>query len=211
MTDYPVNLYIKDKLCLVVGGGAVAERKAKTLLQAGATVKLVSPKVTLALAKLVQGEKLTVMKRPFCPDDLQGCFLVICATDDDLLNQRVVKESQAAGVLINVVDQPYLGNFSIPAQLSRKDLLFTVSTGGKSPAFASLMRQNLTDRYGPEYGEYLDFFAKMRELVKEKVMSVHERAGIWQSLSQELLILLQAGKFDEAEEKIQDAIGRIRA
>lgn len=211
MNYYPISLNIRGKSCIVVGGGRVAERKVRTLLTAGAQVKIISPNITPGLAELAKSKQITLAARPYWHGDLQDCFLVICATDDNSINQQIAEDAQQRNILVNVVDDPVLGNFAIPAQLARKDLLFTVSTGGKSPAFAKLIKEDLTKHYGPEYGEYLDFFAKLRTSLQQQVTSSNYRGSIWSSVSKEIFTLLQAGKYDEAEEKITNAIGRIGA
>ena len=210
MNYYPINLKIEGKNCIVVGGGKVAERKAKTLLVANAKVTLIAPQVTLGLAKMATENEITIIARPYRQGDLQDCWLVICATNEEQINQLIANHAKQQQILVNVVDDPDVGNFVIPAQIARKDLLLTVSTGGKSPAFAKLMRQDLAQCYGPEYGEYLEFFDKLRQRIQQRVMSVEQRENIWATITTEILQLLREGKYAEAEEKIINAIGCAR-
>jgi len=208
MPFYPVNLHIAGKRCAVIGGGEVAERKVGTLITAGASVTVFSPQLTPGLSELAQAQRIHYVDRPYRQGDLAGFFLVICATDQPAVNQAAAQEAQANGALINVADAPELGNFSVPAQIVRGDLVMTVSTGGKSPALAKRLRQELSARYGQEYGLYLDLVAEIREKMKARLATAKDRETFWrETIDEEVLFLLRQGKIKEAEAKIRNAIG----
>lgn len=210
MPFYPVNLQMTGKRCAVIGGGAVAERKVGPLLKAGAVVTVFSPQVTDALSRLVQARQITHVDRPYRQGDLAGFFLAICATDDGAVNQAAAREAEARGMLLNVADAPELGNFSVPAQVVRGDLLLTVSTNGKSPALARLLRQDLEERYGEEYGLYLQLVAKIRTEMKTRLATAKEREQFWREhIDDEIMILLRQGKINEAEARIRHAVGSV--
>ncbi|MBC8014445.1 MAG: bifunctional precorrin-2 dehydrogenase/sirohydrochlorin ferrochelatase [Sporomusaceae bacterium] len=205
---YPINLKINNRSCVVVGGGNVAERKVQSLLAAGASVTVLSPELTPKLVQLVKEKKLMHIARTYEAGDLAGFFIVICATDNKTVNKLAAEEASRAGALINVVDAPELGNFSVPSQILRGDLLMTISTGGKSPALARVLGLELAERYGPEYGEYLDLVAKARIKMKKNTQSSKEREAFWrQTIDSEVINLLKNGKVKEAEAKIYNAIG----
>ena len=207
---YPVNLQMTGKCCAVIGGGAVAERKVGSLLKAGAVVTVFSPQVTDALSRLAQAKQITHIDRPYRQGDLAGFFLAICATDDRRVNQTAAQEADVRGMLLNVVDAPELGNFSVPAQVVRGDLLLTVSTNGKSPALAKRLRQDLEERYGEEYGLYLQLVAKIRAELKDRLATAKERERFWREhIDDEMMILLRQGKINEAEARIRNAIGSV--
>jgi len=204
---YPVNLLIDGKPCLVIGGGAVAERKVRSLLAAGAVVTVISPRLTTGLAKLADDRQLIHVDRPYQIGDIVGYLLVICAADRSEINCLASEEAQAQRVLVNVVDVPEKGNFLVPAQVARGDLLLTVSTGGLSPALSRRLREKLAAEYGPEYGQYLELIAKARQKVKNRIHSADERVCFWrETLDSEILALLRQGRMQEAEAKINDAI-----
>lgn len=210
MECYPVNLLIEGKPCLVIGGGLVAERKVRSLVAAGAVVTVISPQLTSGLTELVEQKQIFYADRPYQSGDAAGYLLVICAANNPEVNQLASKEAQERNSLVNVVDAPEIGNFNVPAKVARGDLLLTVSTGGRSPALARRLREKLAEEYGPEYGLYLELLAKARQKVKTQLHSSQERLWFWrETLDDEILALLRQGRTQEAEAKINDAIGCI--
>lgn len=204
---YPINLQISRQPCIVVGGGSVAERKVAALLLAGGDVTVLSPRITKGLAILAERKEISHIARSYQQGDVKGFFIIICSTDNPSVNKLVAAEGKELGVLVNVADAPELGNFSVPAQISRGDLLFTISTGGKSPAVAKKLREELGERYGPEYGTYLELVAKVREQIKKELPTTKEREAVWRrTIDQEIISLLKVGKIKEAEAKIYNAI-----
>lgn len=203
---YPVNLNLIGRSCAVIGGGLVAERKVVSLLQAKALVTIFSPQLTNRLSQLAERQFLSAHLRRYNPGDLAGYFLVICATNDLIVNRQAAREAKVAQALVNIVDAPELCDFTVPAQVVRGDLLLTVSTAGHSPKFARLIRQQLEKKYGAEYGIYLELLGKIRSDMKQKRLSAKQRQCFWQdTLDEEILVLLAAGKLKEAEDKIRYA------
>ena len=131
---YPITLNLQGRCCLVVGGGAVAERKVQGLLAAEAKVSLVSPELSPALRELAQAGHIGWQQRAFVPEDAAGAFLIFAATNRPLVQQAVLRAAQEAGVLVNVADMPEACDFQVPAVLRRDDLLLSVATSGASPA-----------------------------------------------------------------------------
>lgn len=162
MSFYPINLELKDRICVVVGGGRVATRKACGLLTCGAKVRIISPELTETLIALLQEEKLEWLQRVYRQGDLQGIFLVIAATDDELVQEQVYREAEERGILANVADVPSRCNFILPATIRQGDLTIAVSTGGKSPALAKQLRMELEKRFGPEYKILVDILGSLR-------------------------------------------------
>jgi precorrin-2 dehydrogenase/sirohydrochlorin ferrochelatase len=205
---YPINLQISHQPCIVVGGGSVAERKIAGLLAAGAAVTVLSPHLSSGLASLAEEKKITHIARAYQYGDVKGYFIIICATDNNKVNQLISEEGRSLGALVNVADVPELGNFNVPSQITHGDLLLTISTGGKSPALAKKLREELEEQYGPEYGIYLELVAKARAKIKKQLFTAKEREVFWRkTLDQEVIILLKAGRIKEAEAKINNAIG----
>ena len=145
---YPVFLNLKGKRTVVIGGGKVAERKILTLLKADADITVVSPEIT----KKIEGEKLKGGIKHVCrqyrKSDLKNAFLVIAATDSQIMNEQVSKD---APCLLNVVDTPHLCNFIVPSVMKRGPLTIAISTSGISPALLKLIRKELEKMYGLEF------------------------------------------------------------
>ncbi len=176
MTEYyPVFLNLKNKLCVVIGGGKVAERKVLSLLKAGAKVKIVSPEVTETLKKLIQTQDIQWEKRPYQEEDLKGAFLVIAATNSPEAQAKVFKEAEEKGIPCNVVDKPEFCSFIVPSVVQRGDLIIAISTGGASPAVARRIREKLESLFGEEYTIYLRLMRKIREKVLSKNLSPEEK------------------------------------
>lgn len=167
-TYYPAFLNLEKRRCLVVGGGAVALRKAKALLKAKAKVFVVSPAFTTAFKALSKKRSVSLVKREFKASDLKGAQLVICATDDAKLNSAVSKIAQRENILVNVVDVPVHSNFIVPASFSRGPLTIAISTSGASPLVAKRIRLDLEKRFGKDYGSFLKKMQKARGSIIKK-------------------------------------------
>ena len=162
MKTYPIFALVADKPCLVVGGGAVGERKVLDLRAAGAPVTVVSPGLTPTLAQLAARGEIQHLKEDFSPEHLTGMVLVFGATDDPEVNAQVSAAAKARGLWVNIADAPELCTFIVPAQVRRGDLTLAISTGGASPALARQLRVELENRLGPEYGPYLALLREAR-------------------------------------------------
>jgi precorrin-2 dehydrogenase/sirohydrochlorin ferrochelatase len=155
MKTYPLFALLLDRPCLVVGGGPVGERKVQDLLQAGARVTVVSRDLTPTLAAQAAQGQIHYIPGDFSPKHLDGMLLVIGATNDPETNAQVSAAAQARGLFVNIVDQPELCTFIVPAQVRRGPLTIAISTGGASPALARKLREDLEKHFGPEYTPYL--------------------------------------------------------
>lgn len=164
-SSYPIVLTdLAGARCVVVGGGAVAERKVAGLLDAGAHPTVVSPTLTPALAAWREAGRIAHVARPYAEGDLDGAGLAFAATDDPTVNGVVAADARLRGILVNVADDPAAGSFHTVGAVRRGDLLLTVSTDGRSPAFAAHLRAELAERYGPEYAGALAVAAGARRL-----------------------------------------------
>ncbi len=179
---YPICLDIKNKLCVVIGGGVVAERKVRGLLSSDAKIRVISPNLCQELFNLHQSGLIDWHERPFKSGDLEGAFLVFAATDNEQIQARICDEAEAGGYLLNIVDSPSCCSFQVPASLRRGDLIVSVSTGGKSPAIASMVRTQLEKEFGSEYGVLLDIVNQVRLQVLEEDMSTQDKKNLFQNL-----------------------------
>ncbi|CAO0823041.1 precorrin-2 dehydrogenase / sirohydrochlorin ferrochelatase [Desulfarculales bacterium] len=168
MHYYPVFLDLRGHLAVVVGGGQVSGRKVTSLIEAGASVRLVAPELNPATAALLPHPLVEHLPRPFAQEDLEGAWLVVCATNIESLNRAVAAEAERRRVFVNVVDVPELCSFIVPASLRRGDLCLAVSTGGAGPAVARRLREGLEGQYGPEWADYLKLMRAARQWVKDQ-------------------------------------------
>jgi len=200
---YPVTLNLEGQTCLVVGGGAVADRKVKTLIAHQARVVLVSPDVSDSLRELADLGRIELHQRPFVPEDTDGVFLVFCATNDREVNRGVVEACQNRRVLVNVVDDPELCSFLVPAIHRQGPLSIAVSTDGNSPSAARLIRQHLEKEFGPEYGRLLEMVGAARRKIIGTVGDPEKRTAILKELvDEELLALIRSGDVEAAKERL---------
>lgn len=193
----------------MVGGGAVAARKAEALLAAGAHVVVIAPELCEPLAAREAAGDIEHRCKSFEPTDVEGCFIVIAATDVPAVNAAVSEAAQARGILVNVVDEPELCDFFAPAVVHRGDLTIAVSTGGKSPILSRVIREELEAQYGREYAAFVQLLGQMRPRVIEAVRSQAERRRAWREmLASEALELLAAGKPDAARQALERVLDR---
>ncbi len=172
---YPILLNLKNKKVLVIGGGRIAERKVLRLLMAGADIFLTSPSITDYLQELVDEKKLIHIKRKFIKDDLKNIFLVIAATNDEKVNHLVFSEAEKNGILVNAADDPDCCSFYVPSIIDRGDLLVAISTHGKSPAFAKLLRKKLEKYLPEELAKEVAGLGDLRERQKSKSQKEREK------------------------------------
>jgi len=207
MKYYPAFLDLRDRPCLVVGGGPVAERKAIVLFDAGADLSVVSPTLTPHLLELADKGKITYHPRNFNEHDLTGMFLAVAATDDDAVNDAVAHACRKAGILVNVATSPDESTFIVPSVVERGDLLIAISTCGDSPALARRVREELERTYGAEYGVFLEKMALLRRRLLQDMPNEEVRRKVFQALvDADILYLLRAGQVHEADQRILDVV-----
>ncbi|MDO8263759.1 MAG: siroheme synthase CysG [Gallionella sp.] len=179
MDFLPIFLNVKGKLCLVVGGGEVARRKAGVLLEAGASVRVVAPQIESVLAKQ-RGVEVIVAR--FEAQHLEGVTLVIAATNDSSVNQQVSELARARNIPVNVVDDPKLCSFIMPAILDRSPLMVAFSSGGASPVLTRMMRGKLETVIPQNFSRLAAFAERFRELVKQRLTNPAKRRIFWESV-----------------------------
>ncbi|MDL1956038.1 MAG: bifunctional precorrin-2 dehydrogenase/sirohydrochlorin ferrochelatase [Candidatus Desulfofervidus auxilii] len=182
MRYYPILLDLKGKNCLVVGGGQVAWRKIKRLLDCGAKVKVVAREVLPELKEAIDKKNVIYLGKEYKSEFLKDTFLVIGATDDEELNQKLSIEANNINILCNIVDQPEKCNFIVPSVVVRGDLIIAISTSGKSPALAKRLRLRLEKEFGEEYAHFLNLLGKIRDIIKKKIPDQKQREIIFAKL-----------------------------
>jgi precorrin-2 dehydrogenase / sirohydrochlorin ferrochelatase len=166
---YPIFLNIQDKKCVIVGGGEVAARKTERLLDCGAKVFVISPQLTPALAALKQKDVISHIAAEYTGDLIHGAALVIGATDDEKTNVQISLDARSKRIPVNIVDDPQKCDFILPSLVQRGDMVITIGTGGKSPALARHLREELEAKYGREYEIFLNILGNLRvKMVKNE-------------------------------------------
>jgi uroporphyrin-III C-methyltransferase/precorrin-2 dehydrogenase/sirohydrochlorin ferrochelatase len=164
---YPVTLEIKGRRCLVVGGGGVALRKIQGLVEEGARVTVVAPDVVEPVAMMAEKGEIALERRVYRGDAAGRWSLIVAATDDRGVNQRVFEEAEEHGVWCNVADDPDFCSFHLPARVRRGPLQLALSSAGEAPFAVARLRRLLERRFGPEWAEWLDAAARFRNSVRE--------------------------------------------
>lgn len=165
---YPIHIDLEGKKVVVIGGGVVATRKINGLCSTGASITVVSPKITPELRELVQGNMILWKEKMFSPNDIDDAFLIIAASNDKSTNEEV-KESAKPTQLINVADNQERSNCIIPSVLRRGKLTISISTSGASPSLTKIIRQSLEKTYDERYESYIDFLAECRDFILQNV------------------------------------------
>jgi len=159
---YPVFLDICGKKCVVAGGGEVAARKVTRLLDCGAQVLVVSPQLTPELTALKAESAIEHVAAGYDIQFIEGAVLIIGATDDEKTNAAISSDARSRGIPVNIVDDPQKCDFILPSLVERGDLTLAIGTGGKSPALARYLREELESVYGMEYANLLNILGQLR-------------------------------------------------
>jgi len=208
MRYYPIYLDIKDRNCLVVGGGSVGTRKVETLLECGATVTVVSIDAADTLKRLSDRGVIQLNERAFQFDDLDNMFLVIGATDNEALNFKIHAAAGRRGMLCNIADRPEACNFILPSIVNRGDLIIAISTSGKSPAFAKKLRKQLEAQFGNEYAEFLDLMGAIRKKLLSKDHEPEAHKHLFEQLiERDLVQMLKNADAENINALLLDVLG----
>jgi len=196
---YPLFLNIQGKRCVVIGGGNVALRKIKTLLECRAKVIVISPKPHPEISKLSEEGMVRLIERDYEASDLKDAAIAIVCADAKRVNRKAADEARKAKVLANAADSPERSDFIIPSFFRRGDLTVAVSTSGGSPALARKIRTKLEKSFGEEYGSLLSLVEEVRSLMKKK--GGRTGAEAWQKALDldSLISLLQSGQREKAK------------
>lgn len=181
MRYLPIFVDVRDRPCLLVGGGSVALRKARTLIAAGARLVVVAPEVDPVLRDRVSASGGVVRQRGFEPGDLHGMRVVIAATNDAALHERIAALAEAQGVPVNVVDDPSRCTFVMPALVDRDPVLIAVSTGGAAPVLARKLRAQLETLIAPGYGRLAALVGRHRARV-QAALPFEARRAFWEAV-----------------------------
>ena len=206
MGYYPVSVDLTGRRCLVVGGGAIAEREVAGLVEAGARVAVVSPSLTPSLLELAAEAELHWRPREYAHGDAVGFSLVMVATDDRAVNRAVAAECRERGIWVNGADDPARCDFILPSVFRRGAVTVAVSTGGASPTMARLVREELDALLPDDVAPLTQIMAEVRRALREHGVSLD--AARWrQALDGEVRGLVTVGRIAAARARLRERLG----
>ncbi len=179
---YPIYLEVAGMNVVVIGGGTIAERKVLTMVEYGAKVTVISPNLTNTLNDLVKKGTISYIPREYQYGDLKEAFLVVGATDKESVNEAVSKEGKERGILCNIVDDIPKSNYIVPSIVQQGDLQIAISTNGKSPAMARVLKEQLRQQFGPEYAIFLSIMGEIRNRAKLEIGNEKDRAVVFEEI-----------------------------
>ncbi|MEJ5300244.1 MAG: bifunctional precorrin-2 dehydrogenase/sirohydrochlorin ferrochelatase [Thermodesulforhabdaceae bacterium] len=194
---YPVVLRLEGIRCLVIGGGQVGERKARRLVEEKAKVCLISREISQWFSEAVKSGDVEWIAREYHPRFLQGISIVFAATSDKELNSLIVRDALNLGLWCNSATNPQEGNLTLPAIFQKGKLVISVSTGGASPALASLIRDEISDQFKNGWEEMLECLDRLRKTVQELRQQDDDREN--QSLFREIAVAVFHALKNEAD------------
>lgn len=171
---FPIMIDLKEKKCIVIGGGRIAYRKTLSLLKSGGTVTVISPELCEELQNLLYEDKIKVQCKEAEPSDYKDAFMIIAATNSEAVNKQIAANTHSSQ-LVNVASNHELGNFHIPASVRRGKLVISISTSGASPLLAKKIRDDLADSFDDKYNDYLDFLFEARQIIIHSSLSQVEK------------------------------------
>jgi siroheme synthase-like protein len=201
---YPIFIDVEDHDVVIIGGGEVCARKAETMMRYGARVTIVSPEFTPEIEGWGGEGKLTLRRKRYESSDLEGASIVIASTDDTRVNEQVAADARARKVPVNVVDVTPLCEFIVPAIIEKGSVTIAVSTGGKSPALARTLKEDLIRTVGPEYAEVNDLLGSLRDGAKQVLPTDADRKRFFDAIiAAGILDMLRNGERDEARATVK--------
>jgi len=207
---FPVLIDIEGKKCVVFGGGSVAERKVKTLLEYGAKITLISPEITEKLKQFILEGKIEYFQREYRKGDTKDAFLVVPATSDSKINEKIAKEAK---FLVNLVEKKKINKlkaiiYTVPAIVEKGDLTIAIST--EFPALSKLLKEEIEKFYGKDFALYLKYLNKLRREIQRKIPDDKERQKIFKKIaSKKTVSILKQKGFENAKEEIEKIINEV--
>jgi siroheme synthase-like protein len=203
---YPIYIDIENRDVVIIGGGNVCARKAETMMKYGARVTVVSPELTDEIEQWGRDGRLTIKRKHYEEGDVDGANMVIASTDDQRVNEQIAADCRRRRIPVNVVDVTPLCEFIVPAIIETGSIQIAVSTGGKSPALARTLKEDLQRLIGPEYAEVNDLMGSLRDSAKAVLPTDVDRKRFFDGIiARGILAMLREGRRAEAYETIARA------
>lgn len=207
MDYFPIFLSLKQQPCLVIGGGEVAARKIKLLAKAEANITVIAKHSCESVESMEKNKAFQLFKKNFAVEDISDYRLVVSATNNSLLNERVANICQQKNILVNVIDNPMLCSFIFPAIIDRSPVIAAISTGGISPVLARLLRAKIETIIPYQFGYLAQLAAKFRQTVKQKITKAAQRRIFWEKILQgSVAELVFSGNTEQAETLLQQQL-----
>jgi len=208
MQYYPIYLNITGRKCIVVGGGNVAERKVKRLVECGACVTVIGRSLTDGLERMKKALDIEHIDDDYAASCLNDAFLVIGATDCDDVNAKISADAKKMGIMVNMVDDPERCDFILPSTIERGELSIAISTGGKSPALAKKIRKEMEALYGPEYLLLLKILGNLRQKIKSRNRSQEANKRLFETVvNSDILQHIREKKWNQIKRMLHDMTG----
>ena len=201
----PVNLLVRGRRVVVVGGGRIAARKIEPLLDLGADVHVVALAAGSEVRGWADAGRCSLTERAFVASDLDGAWLALAATDDPAVNAAVHAAGESARVWVNSADDPANCSFTMMSVVRRSDLVVAVGTGGRSPALSAHLRRLFNEELGPEYEVLLELLSEAREAWRASGRS-SESADWQRAFDSGIVDLVRAGRVAEAKELLNSCL-----
>jgi precorrin-2 dehydrogenase / sirohydrochlorin ferrochelatase len=204
----PLGLHLSGKKCVVIGGGVVAARRVRALIEGEADVLVVAPEMNEEILSLSNRDRLSLAVQPYSSALIEGAFLVVAAASDPKVNSQVAADAAASGCLLNDADEPERGDCIFPAVVRRGELVISITTGGASPSLAAQIREEFEEQFGPEYSEYVSLLSEVRSRALKTIPDDRERKRALNALAsdKDILDLIRDGRVDEARAKAHACI-----
>ena len=187
MAYFPFFMDIKDKLCVVIGGGKVALRKISTLLQYGVSIKVISKEVEEGILNYEKEALLKIEARDYLERDLEGAFMVIAATDNRGVNESISREAQKRGILSNISDSKEESSFIFPSTIKRGDIVIGITSSSCYPALSRHLRKQIEEAVPPSYEEILGELKGYRaEIIEKEICLVSKKECINQKMEEKI-------------------------
>ena len=201
--DFPVCLRLEGKQVLLVGAGNIADERSQQLLEAGARLRVVAPRVTPTVRRLADEGRLELVERAWAPGDVRGHAVVFVATDDKQVSQAVADEARSLGIWVNTADVPELCDFTLPSVGRKGPIVVAVSTSGQAPALARLLRQRFVEQVVPGHVQ----LARLSGWLRKRLPSGAERMRLLKGLAEgEVGALLASGQRRAAWSRVRAAL-----
>ncbi len=207
MEHLPINLDVKNRKIIVVGGGTTAARKAEMALRAGAIVSSFAPELNDDFLDIKNHPNFTHENRPFAKEDVHSAMIVFAACETADLNNQLAEMAKTSGTLINIIDNPSACDFIMPAIVDRDPVIVTVSSSGASPVLARIIKSHLESSIPATFGDLAKLIGKYRDVVKEKIDTVRQRRHFWEKIIDGTVAdLLHAGNEKEAHKRLHEEL-----